>query len=259
MASAPSPPLSQPALAARLAAARTQREVRETILDHLAEVLPHEAAGIHAMSPRVPLETGVFRGIDVAVLATSIAGWDTLAVELAPLREHAFRHRGVAADHDALSPGSRAHRLWRQTALAPQKLKTLALVHFVVGGVARAVLSIGRRKRDRFDEAELERLRDVAPTYALADLALGGLENRAGANMPVRLVCQDQRLTTRQREIVEHVALGHTNAEIAGALSLSPNTLRNHLATIFAKLGASNRAEVVRLAVLLPPAAPVSA
>ncbi|MFO0685970.1 MAG: helix-turn-helix transcriptional regulator [Sandaracinus sp.] len=258
MAAGPSPSLSLPAVAAHLAVARTQREARERILDHLAEVLPHEAAAIHAMSPRVPLETGVFRGLEVAAFASSLPRWDELAVELAPLREHAFRHRGVAADHEVLTPAARGYRLWRESVLVPQKLKTLALVHFVVGGVARAVLGVGRRKADRFTEAELELLRDLAPTYALADLALGGLEKAAGANMPVRLVCQDQRLTARQREIVEHVALGHTNAEIAEALSLSPNTLRNHLATIFAKLGASNRAEVVRLAVLLPPAAPVS-
>ena len=70
--------------------------------------------------------------------------------------------------------------------------------------------------------------------------------------MPTRLVCGDGRLTPRQRVIVEHVALGHTNAEIAEALGLSANTLRNHLSAIFARVGASNRAELVRLAVLQP-------
>jgi DNA-binding CsgD family transcriptional regulator len=48
------------------------------------------------------------------------------------------------------------------------------------------------------------------------------------------------------------VALGHTNDAIARALGLSPNTLRNHLAEVFRRLGAANRADVVRLSVLRP-------
>ena len=62
--------------------------------------------------------------------------------------------------------------------------------------------------------------------------------------------CVDGRLTARQRDIVSRVALGQTNAQIATALGLSANTVRNHLARVFARIGASNRAELVRLAVL---------
>ena len=93
-------------------------------------------------------------------------------------------------------------------------------------------------------------LKRLAPVLAASDVAQVALDEAKAAPMPVRLSCTDQRLTVRQREIVEHVALGHTNDAIAAALGVSPNTLRNHLARVFAKLGASNRADLVRLAVL---------
>lgn len=239
-------------VAHRLASARTLREVRERTLDVVGEAVPFDAAGVHALSPRVSLDTAVLRGVEVASMMASVSQWDALAVELAALREYAIAHEHVAADHEALAPGSRAHEVWRRTALGPQRLATALVMHFVVGSTIRGALVLGRRTRDRFSSDELAWLRSIAPTLALADAAFCGLESTLGARLPVALACVDQRLTRRQREIVEHVALGHTNAQIAEALGLSPNTLRNHLAAIFATLDASNRADVVRLAVLLP-------
>lgn len=52
-------------------------------------------------------------------------------------------------------------------------------------------------------------------------------------------------LTRREREVMEHVAGGETNREIAAALDLCEKTVRNHVGNIFAKLGATHRAEAV--------------
>jgi DNA-binding CsgD family transcriptional regulator len=54
------------------------------------------------------------------------------------------------------------------------------------------------------------------------------------------------RLTPREREIVELVATGATNREIAAHLVLSPRTVDHHLRQVFAKLGISSRAELIR-------------
>lgn len=55
------------------------------------------------------------------------------------------------------------------------------------------------------------------------------------------------RLTGRERwivaELVKHK--GAPNKVIAYALRISPNTLRNHLASIYAKLGVRRRVELV--------------
>jgi DNA-binding NarL/FixJ family response regulator len=55
-------------------------------------------------------------------------------------------------------------------------------------------------------------------------------------------------LTRRQREILQFVALGQTNAEIARALVLSPRTVEMHIANILAALDSRSRAEAVRRA-----------
>ena len=52
-------------------------------------------------------------------------------------------------------------------------------------------------------------------------------------------------LTVREREIVDLIARGCSNAEIAGLLYLSPKTVRNHVSNVFAKLGVEDRAAAV--------------
>ena len=54
-------------------------------------------------------------------------------------------------------------------------------------------------------------------------------------------------LTTRELQIMEYVASGRTNADIADRLSISPHTVRNHLANIFEKLGAHSRWQAITL------------
>jgi DNA-binding NarL/FixJ family response regulator len=52
-------------------------------------------------------------------------------------------------------------------------------------------------------------------------------------------------LTEREREILELLARGLTNAAIAERLFLSPKTVRNHVSNIFGKLQVANRAEAI--------------
>ena len=52
-------------------------------------------------------------------------------------------------------------------------------------------------------------------------------------------------LTPREREVVELVAQGLSNAEIAEALTLERTTVKTHVQRILTKLGARNRIEVV--------------
>jgi DNA-binding NarL/FixJ family response regulator len=52
------------------------------------------------------------------------------------------------------------------------------------------------------------------------------------------------RLTQRQLEIVAAVALGETNKEVAQQLSISEETVKRHLSTIFDKLGVFSRLEL---------------
>ncbi|MFJ8937470.1 LuxR C-terminal-related transcriptional regulator [Streptomyces sp. NPDC102365] len=52
-------------------------------------------------------------------------------------------------------------------------------------------------------------------------------------------------LTEREREVLDLVALGHGNHQIAGRLVLSEKTVRNHVSAILFKLQVSDRAAAV--------------
>jgi DNA-binding NarL/FixJ family response regulator len=59
---------------------------------------------------------------------------------------------------------------------------------------------------------------------------------------------QLEDLTARELEILRLVAAGRTNAEIAGALVISPLTAKTHVSHILTKLGCRDRAQLVTLA-----------
>lgn len=54
-------------------------------------------------------------------------------------------------------------------------------------------------------------------------------------------------LTAREVEVMDHVASGLTNREIARTCFLAEKTVKNHLNNIFPKLGVTTRAEAVSL------------
>ncbi len=54
-------------------------------------------------------------------------------------------------------------------------------------------------------------------------------------------------LTAREAEILDMIAEGRTNREIATACFLAEKTVKNHINRIFTKLGAGSRAEAVSL------------
>lgn len=61
----------------------------------------------------------------------------------------------------------------------------------------------------------------------------------------------EYKLTERQAEVLKLVAEGHTNTEIAELLHLSPKTVMSHRANMYQRLGTSNLADVIRIAIKL--------
>ncbi len=64
------------------------------------------------------------------------------------------------------------------------------------------------------------------------------------ATVKTRWAKLEQR-TARENDILQLVALGHGNAEIAKQLFISEKTVRNHLTSIFEKLGVDSRAKAI--------------
>ena len=63
------------------------------------------------------------------------------------------------------------------------------------------------------------------------------------------LTSLSEPLTEREREVLQLVAQGLQNKEIAARLGIRERTVKFHVSTILGKLGAANRVEAVRLAV----------
>ncbi|HYW31665.1 MAG TPA: LuxR C-terminal-related transcriptional regulator [Gemmatimonas sp.] len=77
---------------------------------------------------------------------------------------------------------------------------------------------------------------------AEADVVVHDADPRASH---VSRVAKDMRLTDRERQVLQRLASGHGNAEIAAELMVSTSTVKFHLAAIFAKLGVHTRTEAV--------------
>ncbi len=58
-----------------------------------------------------------------------------------------------------------------------------------------------------------------------------------------------ERLSAREREVLQLVAEGHTNKEVAQLLHVSAKTVEKHRASLMSKLGVNNLAGLVRMAI----------
>jgi len=86
--------------------------------------------------------------------------------------------------------------------------------------------------------------------WARNDQLLYVLEMLAQNTVPLSVVDSDgaAMLSKRELDVVQKVAEGLTNREIASRLQLSEHTVKNYLFRIFDKLGVANRAELVSFA-----------
>ena len=104
------------------------------------------------------------------------------------------------------------------------------------------------------DKAEiLSAIRAVAGGAALFSPAIARrlmnfFQNLGAAAGQPALAQVFPELTDREREILDRIAQGHNNKEIAEQLSLSPKTVSNYVSNIFSKLQVADRAQAIILA-----------
>jgi two-component system, NarL family, response regulator NreC len=94
---------------------------------------------------------------------------------------------------------------------------------------------------------------DIKELNSAIDSALAGqpylssaLSNKVGHGIDTE--DRYELLTTREREILQHVAEGMTAAAIAELLNISVRTVEKHRSNLMHKLGAKNHADVIRYA-----------
>lgn len=101
------------------------------------------------------------------------------------------------------------------------------------------------------DKAEvLKTIRAVAKGEALfgppiATRLTSFFQNSGGAPHQNEATSPFPDLTDREREVLELIATGENNQEIAQRLNISAKTVSNHISTIFNKLQVSDRAQAI--------------
>jgi len=97
--------------------------------------------------------------------------------------------------------------------------------------------SVGRSQRERELEDALNRIG--------AELSKAGVmtePSQPGANLDRPEL---SRLSPRERDVLEHLLDGHRVSTISGRLEVSEHTVRNHLKSMFRKLGVHSQPELI--------------
>jgi pimeloyl-ACP methyl ester carboxylesterase/DNA-binding CsgD family transcriptional regulator len=73
----------------------------------------------------------------------------------------------------------------------------------------------------------------------------GFLQSGGEERPPVEDGLPLEALTSRERNVLEHIARGLDNSEIAASLGLSEKTVRNHITRVFSKIGVQHRYQAI--------------
>jgi len=130
------------------------------------------------------------------------------------------------------------------------KTGVVVLSQFVDPVYALALLERGSEGRAYLLK---ERVSDAAQiVHAIEEVARGGsvidplVVEALVAQRTDRTASALERLTPREREVLEQMAQGRNNAGIAQALSLSERAVEKHINSLFSKLGLSEEPDVHR-------------
>jgi DNA-binding NarL/FixJ family response regulator len=96
-------------------------------------------------------------------------------------------------------------------------------------------------------EVLVEAIRTLAAggSYLYAPVTSQPASNDQNAARQASLAPGAEQLTERERDVLQLLSSGISNKEIASALRLSEGTVRNHVSSIFAKLGVNDRTKAV--------------
>jgi pimeloyl-ACP methyl ester carboxylesterase/DNA-binding CsgD family transcriptional regulator len=154
----------------------------------------------------------------------------------------------VSADPEAAATMERAFYEIDVTALAP-RLRVPTLVLHARGDAAipfeegRLLAALVPGARFVPLESRNHVLSEAEPAWARFLEEVHGFLGAAAPLEPARPPFAE--LTRREREVLDLIAKGLSNQEIADQLFLSPRTVRNHITHVFGKLEVTRRAEAI--------------
>lgn len=107
---------------------------------------------------------------------------------------------------------------------------------------AKGYLLKGVPRNDLFEAIRVVHQGGSLLQPVVASKLLEHMRKPAATNLP-------EALTEREHEVLDLLAQGKANKEIAAALVITERTVKFHISSIMGKLGAANRTEVVSIAV----------
>ena len=113
--------------------------------------------------------------------------------------------------------------------------------------VALAAGAAGHVVKDSDSAELLAAIRAVHRGRTFVQVGSEGVEALTATDLALRLPA----LSPRERQVLELLARGHTNREVADRLALSVKTVETHRSRLSDKHGLTSRADIVRLALAL--------
>jgi DNA-binding CsgD family transcriptional regulator len=219
-------------------------DLERGMLDALMRAMPCRWASLNNVGPG---------GVTALVTPHLDESWTPRFAELAhenPLLQHWQRTRDGRAyrfcdvtTREALE----ATRLYREI-YVPLGIKYQ--IAFTLPNEPDRVLAIVLHREDReFTDAERDFLNRARPFLIQAyrnAIAFSETGRPSSGVMMEALLARG--LTTRQAEVVRHVALGGSNRDVAVRLGLSDRTVQKHLQHAFRKLGVTTRSAAAAIA-----------
>jgi DNA-binding CsgD family transcriptional regulator len=178
---------------------------------------------------------------------------DELPVTLPPARSY----HALADAEFARATGAPPD--WSRAVQAAREAGDVYLLAYALLRAAQDACSVGERDDAAVIVDEAARLAAQIGAAALLDEAQG-LARRARLRVPAidaprrgreraaELTIDSFMLTDRERAVLELVAAGRSNPQIAAELFISPKTASVHVSNIISKMNVSNRGEVAALA-----------
>jgi DNA-binding NarL/FixJ family response regulator len=195
----------------------------------------------------------------LSALLGSLAGIEVVATAAdgeQAVRE-ALLHRPDVLVMDVAMPGTGGVEATRRVVAAVPSTAVLMLTMFDDDASVRAAMLAGARgyllKEAR--QSEIERaIRAVAAGEAIlgtgvASQMLNLVGHDTGGSARPRPAASNlvafPELTLRERDVLEEIARGLSNAAIAEGLGMASKTLGNHISSVFVKLQVATRAEAI--------------